>query len=195
MDWRLCRRYYFGRHLRTRRPCRGDMERLGPVGRLYAMDMDPGAGRIEPERFGRDAPSHIRRGTFAMLAMARERVWRARERIMLDWACLSPQLDDARAASAFSWTAARHALGSRQLLRARRSGWNRADVAEIVRVLQEYGEERSHAARRGQSCRRAVNAPSSPRSKFAEIIAHGGGRRGSAHKEPGSAVSRPCVSR
>lgn len=120
------------------------LERLGPVGRLYAMDKDPDAVRIAQERFGRDARFHIRRGTFAMLGqLAREEGVAGRvSGILLDLGVSSPQLDDA--ARGFSFLKD----GPLDMRMDPDSGVSaaqwlaQADEAEIVRVLQEYGEER-----------------------------------------------------
>lgn len=118
--------------------------RLGPAGRLYAVDKDPDAVRVAQERFGRDARFQIRRGTFAMLGqLAREEGVAGRvSGILLDLGVSSPQLDDA--ARGFSFLKD----GPLDMRMDPDSGLSaaqwlaRADEAEIARVLQEYGEER-----------------------------------------------------
>lgn len=118
--------------------------RLGPAGRLYAVDKDPDAVRVAQERFGRDARFQIRRGTFAMLGqLAREEGVAGRvSGILLDLGVSSPQLDDA--ARGFSFLKD----GPLDMRMDPDSGLSaaqwlaQADEAEIARVLQEYGEER-----------------------------------------------------
>jgi len=118
--------------------------RLGPAGRLYAVDKDPHAVRVAQERFGRDARFQIRRGTFAMLGqLARDEGVAGRvSGILLDLGVSSPQLDDA--ARGFSFLKD----GPLDMRMDPDSGLSaaqwlaRADEAEIARVLQEYGEER-----------------------------------------------------
>lgn len=118
--------------------------RLGPAGRLYAVDKDPDAVRVAQERFGRDARFQIRRGTFAMLGqLARDEGVAGRvSGILLDLGVSSPQLDDA--ARGFSFLKD----GPLDMRMDPDSGLSaaqwlaRADEAEIARVLQEYGEER-----------------------------------------------------
>lgn len=118
--------------------------RLGPAGRLYAVDKDPDAVRVAQERFGRDARFQIRRGTFAMLGqLAREEGVAGRvSGILLDLGVSSPQLDDA--ARGFSFLKD----GPLDMRMDPDSGLSAAqwlaqvDEAEIARVLQEYGEER-----------------------------------------------------
>jgi 16S rRNA (cytosine1402-N4)-methyltransferase len=120
------------------------LERLGPQGRLYAMDKDPEAVRVALDRFGQDARFHIQRGTFAMLGqLAREQGIAGRiSGVLLDLGVSSPQLDDARRGFSFLKDGPldmrmdpEHGLSAAQWLAV-------AAEADIVHVLQVYGEER-----------------------------------------------------
>jgi len=120
------------------------LERLGPQGRLYAMDKDPEAVQVAQDRFGQDARFHIQRGTFAMLGeLAREHEIAGRiNGVLLDLGVSSPQLDDARRGFSFLKD------GPLDMRMDPDSGLSAAQwlavaaEAEIVRVLQVYGEER-----------------------------------------------------
>ena len=120
------------------------LDRLDATGRLYAMDKDPEAVRVARERFGQDARFHMQRGTFAMLGqLAREQGITGRvSGVLLDLGVSSPQLDDP--ARGFSFLRD----GPLDMRMDPDSGLSAADwlaqagEAEIVRVLQEYGEER-----------------------------------------------------
>lgn len=120
------------------------LERLGPQGSLYAMDKDPEAVRVALSRFGQDARFHIQRGTFAMLGqLAREHDIAGRiSGVLLDLGVSSPQLDDAGRGFSFLKDGPldmrmdpEHGVSAAQWLA-------EAEEAEIVRVLQVYGEER-----------------------------------------------------
>ncbi|MFN2308169.1 MAG: 16S rRNA (cytosine(1402)-N(4))-methyltransferase RsmH [Gammaproteobacteria bacterium] len=120
------------------------LERLGPEGRLYAIDKDPEAERVALERFGRDTRFHIQRGTFAMLGhLARGQDIAGRvDGLLLDLGVSSPQLDDpGRGFSFLTDGPLDMRMDPEQGLSA--AQWlAQAGEAEIVRVLQEYGEER-----------------------------------------------------
>jgi 16S rRNA (cytosine1402-N4)-methyltransferase len=120
------------------------LDRLDASGRLFAVDKDPEAVRVAGERFGRDARFHMQRGTFAMLGqLAREQGITGRvSGVLLDLGVSSPQLDDP--ARGFSFLKD----GPLDMRMDPDSGVSAAEwlaaagEAEIVRVLQEYGEER-----------------------------------------------------
>ncbi len=120
------------------------LERLGPEGRLYAIDKDPEAVRVAQDRFGQDARFHIQRGTFAMLGqLAKEQNIAGQiSGVLLDLGVSSPQLDDARRGFSFLRDGPldmrmdpEQGMSVAQWLAV-------AEEAEIVRVLQVYGEER-----------------------------------------------------
>lgn len=149
------------------------LERLGPAGRLYAMDKDPEAVRAALDRFGRDARFHIRRGTFAMLGhLAQEQGVAGRvSGVLLDLGVSSPQLDDAERGFSFLKDGPldmrmdpEHGQSAAQWLA-------QADEAEIARVLREYGEER-FARRIAQAIARArAELPITTTQQLAGLIA------------------------
>ncbi len=161
------------------------LERLGPVGRLYAVDKDPDAVRVAQERFGRDARFHIQRGTFAMLGqLAREGgIAGCVNGILLDLGVSSPQLDDPTRGFSFLRD------GPLDMRMDPDSGVSaaqwlaQADATEIVRVLQEYGEER-FARRIARAVVQArAERPITTTQQFAELIAQAVPTR-ERHKNP-----------
>lgn len=120
------------------------LDRLSAAGRLYAMDKDPAAVQVALDRFGHDARFHMQRGTFAMLGqLAREQGIAGRvSGVLLDLGVSSPQLDDPERGFSFLKDGPldmrmdpEHGLSAAQWLM-------QSSETEIVRVLQEYGEER-----------------------------------------------------
>ena len=120
------------------------LSRLDAQGQLYAIDKDPVAVQVGMDRFGQDARFHIQRGTFAMLAqLAREQGIAGRvSGVLLDLGVSSPQLDDPERGFSFLKEGPldmrmdpEQGLSAAQWLA-------QADEAEIMRVLQVYGEER-----------------------------------------------------
>lgn len=120
------------------------LSRLDAQGRLYAIDKDPVAVQVGMDRFGQDARFHMQRGTFAMLAqLAREQGIAGRvSGVLLDLGVSSPQLEDPERGFSFLKDGPldmrmdpEQGLSAAQWLA-------QADEAEIMRVLQVYGEER-----------------------------------------------------
>ena len=72
------------------------LARLGPEGRLFAIDKDPQAVQAGRDRLGQDSRFRIQRGTFAMLGrLAQEYGVSGRiSGVLLDLGVSSPQLDD-----------------------------------------------------------------------------------------------------
>lgn len=120
------------------------LNRLDAQGRLYAIDKDPDAVQVGLDRFGQDARFQMQRGTFAMLGqMARELgVVGQVSGVLLDLGVSSPQLDDPeRGFSFLKQGPLDMRMDPEQGLSA--AQWlAQAEEAEIVRVLQVYGEER-----------------------------------------------------
>ena len=120
------------------------LDRLGPEGRLYAIDKDPEAVQAGMDRFGLDARFRIQRGTFAMLGqLAQEQGIAGRiSGVLLDLGVSSPQLDDpARGFSFLKDGPLDMRMDPEQGLSA--AQWlAQAGEAEIAQVLFEYGEER-----------------------------------------------------
>jgi 16S rRNA (cytosine1402-N4)-methyltransferase len=120
------------------------LRRLGPMGRLYAMDRDPQAVADARQRYSSDARFRITGGTFSMLGrmIERENLQGRVHGILFDLGVSSPQFDDP--ARGFSF---RHD-GPLDMRMDPASGvpasrWiNEADEHEIARVLRDLGEER-----------------------------------------------------
>jgi len=80
------------------------LERLGPAGRLLAMDKDPEAVQSARTRFGSDPRFEIVQGAFTMLNVqaARRQLKGRVNGLLLDLGVSSPQLDDAARGFSFS---------------------------------------------------------------------------------------------
>jgi 16S rRNA (cytosine1402-N4)-methyltransferase len=120
------------------------LERLGPNGKLLAIDKDPEAVEAAVRRFGQDRRFVIERGTFAMLGqMAAKRSLTGRVNgLLLDLGVSSPQIDDP--ARGFSFTSD----GPLDMRMDPDAGISAAQwladagEQEIAKVLHLYGEER-----------------------------------------------------
>jgi 16S rRNA (cytosine1402-N4)-methyltransferase len=149
------------------------LERLGPDGRLYAMDKDPEAVRVALDRFGRDTRFHIQRGTFAMLGhLAREQGVAGRiSGVLLDLGVSSPQLDDPERGFSFLRDGPLDMRMDPEQGQSAAQWLAQAGEAEIARVLQEYGEER-FARRIAQAIvRDRAERPITTTQQLAELIA------------------------
>ena len=149
------------------------LERLGPAGRLYAMDKDPEAVRVALDRFGRDARFHIQRGTFAMLGhLAQEQEIAGRiSGVLLDLGVSSPQLDDPGRGFSFLKDGPLDMRMDPEQGQSAAQWLAQAGEAEIARVLFEYGEER-FARRIAQAIVRArAERPITTTQQLAELIA------------------------
>lgn len=122
----------------------GLLQRLGPFGRLMAMDKDPEAIAIGNEDPFRNPGFSIVHDTFGNLGKAvRDRGWqREVNGILLDLGVSSPQLDDAKRGFSFKKD------GPLDMRMNPEQAWdaatwiNQARENEIRRVLWDYGEER-----------------------------------------------------
>ena len=120
------------------------LKRLGNSGRLLAMDRDPAAVAEAARKFAEDKRIEIRRGPFSMLGhyVEEKGLTGKIHGVLLDLGVSSPQLDDP--ARGFSFRQA----GPLDMRMDPDSGesaadWlDRADEADIARVIKEYGEER-----------------------------------------------------
>lgn len=126
----------------------GIVERLGPDGRLLAIDRDPQAITAARDRFAGDARVHVVQGDFAMLAdIARQHGPAAGfDGILLDLGVSSPQLDDPKRGFSFRND------GPLDMRMDPGAGITAADwlaevdEKELVQIIRTLGEER-HARR------------------------------------------------
>ncbi len=158
------------------------LQRLGPEGRLLAIDKDPDAVRAAHERFGEERRFSIEQGSFVKLGeWMRQRGWFGKVAgVLLDLGVSSPQLDDARRGFSFRQDGpldmrmdpAAGVPAARWLAT--------AEEKEIAGVLREYGEERfSRRIARGIVAAR-TRAPIESTVQLAELIA-----KSVPHREPG----------
>ncbi len=159
------------------------LERLGPNGRLLALDRDPQAVEAARARFGADARVRICRLPFSRLGEAITREgWTGRvDGILFDLGVSSPQLETACRGFSF------REQGPLDMRMDPESGepasaWlARASERELERVLREYGEER-YARRIARAIVRArAEAPITTTTQLAAIVR----RAVPARREPG----------
>ncbi len=119
----------------------GILARLGPTGRLVALDRDPAAVVVARERFGDDARFTIRQANFAeidTMPMAQSGF----DGILMDLGVSSPQLDQPERGFSF------RADGPLDMRMDTTRGETAAEFLrrvserELKRILKEYGEER-----------------------------------------------------
>jgi len=149
------------------------LRRLGPDGRLLALDRDPEACAAARARFSGDGRFQITRGPFSMLETVIEgqglsgRV----DGVLFDLGVSSPQFDDPRRGFSFRQDAPLDMRMDPE------SGFSaahwivRADEAEIARVLREYGEERFARRIARAVVRERAIAPVATTRRLAEIVA------------------------
>lgn len=150
------------------------LSRLGPDGRLLAVDKDPQAIAVARQRFGADPRFAIERGSFAQLGQwVAERGWMGRvSGILLDLGVSSPQLDAAERGFSFRQD------GPLDMRMDPEQGMSAADwlaqakEEEIARVLKEYGEER-FAKRIARAIVRSREelGPITSTARLAEVVA------------------------
>lgn len=124
------------------------LERLGPAGRLYALDRDPEAVAEGRRRFTGDARFAIFHESFEMLKHVGERcgIDGRVNGILLDLGVSSPQLDDPGRGFSFQQDGPLDMRMDNSRGESAAEWLAHADEAEIADVLWRYGEER-HARR------------------------------------------------
>jgi len=149
------------------------LARLGPRGRLLAIDKDPEAVQSARRRFGDDARFEIEQGAFTMLnRLLEQRHMQGRVNgLLLDLGVSSPQLDDP--ARGFSFTQdgpldmrmdPSAGISAAQWLES-------AGEREIGDVLQTLGEERFAKRIARAIVRRRAERPLRTTRELAELIA------------------------
>lgn len=149
------------------------LARLGPEGRLIAIDRDEEAVEWARERFGADPRFSIVRGSFDELANITRThdVFGKVDGLLLDLGVSSPQLDEPRRGFSFLRDGALDMRMDRRQPRTAAQWLARAGEREISDVLHRYGEER-HARRIARAIVAArKEAPIETTGRLADIIA------------------------
>lgn len=120
------------------------LQRLGPKGRLLAVDKDPQACEVARQKFAADGRFMIERGTFAGLkGYVQSRGWLGQVNgVVLDLGVSSPQLDDPDRGFSFSHDGPLDMRMDPETGVSAAAWLATAGEAEITRVLRDYGEER-----------------------------------------------------
>ena len=150
------------------------LDRLGPTGRLLAMDKDPEAVRFGHERFAQDTRFSIRQGSFAeMVQWVRESGLMGQVNgVLLDLGVSSPQLDDAGRGFSFLKE------GPLDMRMDPKSGMSASDwllhgsEQEISEVLRDYGEERFHKRIARAIVNQRITHPLQTTTELAALIEH-----------------------
>lgn len=120
---------------------RAILARLGPAGRLLALDRD--AEAVQAGRAWGDPRFTIAHAAFSALAQtAHAHGIRAADGVLFDLGVSSPQLDTAQRGFSFRMDAPLDMRMDTSRGPTAAEWLNRADEQEIARVLREYGEER-----------------------------------------------------
>jgi 16S rRNA (cytosine1402-N4)-methyltransferase len=148
------------------------LERLGPSGRLIAIDLDPEALAVGRERFGADARVTFVRASFGELGELAERLGIAGrvDGLLMDLGVSSPQLDDPERGFSFRED------GPLDMRMDPERGMSAAewladvDERELADVLFRYGEER-HSRRIARAIVEArADSPITRTLQLADII-------------------------
>jgi 16S rRNA (cytosine1402-N4)-methyltransferase len=151
---------------------RAILERLGPDGRLLAIDRDPEAVR-EGEALAReDERFEIERGNFGELrGLLEERGWMGKvDGILLDVGVSSPQLDDARRGFSFRDDGPLDMRMDPSAGQSARDFVNSATEEQIRTVLHRYGEERAAPRIARAICARRQERPIETTADLAGIV-------------------------
>lgn len=152
---------------------RAILERLGPDGRLLALDRDPQAVASAKRQFADEVRLTIVHGSFSILGSAvAERGWRGRVNgILFDLGVSSPQLDDPARGFSFRTEGPLDMRMDTSRGESAADWLNRAAEQEIADVLYQLGEER-YARRIARAILRTREAtPITTTKQLAEIVA------------------------
>lgn len=121
------------------------LEKLGPVGRLLAIDLDPEAIAVaQADPFRSDTRFEIIQASFShMEVLVSKRGWLGKvDGVLLDLGVSSPQLDDATRGFSFLQEGPLDMRMNPQQGIDAMTWVNQATASEIADVLYQYGEER-----------------------------------------------------
>jgi len=149
------------------------LERLGPAGRLFALDRDPAAVAEARRRFGGDARFTIVHAPFSSLREVLEPlgVWGRVDGLLLDLGVSSPQLDEAERGFSFMRD------GPLDMRMDPSHGESAADLlarvgeAELADILWRLGEERFSRRIARAIMQARAQAPITRTAQLAELIA------------------------
>lgn len=151
---------------------RAILERLGPDGRLLAIDRDPEAVREGEVLAREDERFEIERGNFGELrGLLEERGWMGKvDGILLDVGVSSPQLDNARRGFSFRDDGPLDMRMDPSAGPSARDFLNSATEEQIRTVLHRYGEERAAPRIARAICARRQERPVETTADLAGIV-------------------------
>jgi len=149
------------------------LERLGPEGRLLALDRDPEAEQCAVARFGGDRRFGFMRAAFSQLAGVMAKCgWSGRvSGLLLDLGVSSPQLDEPARGFGFGRDGPLDMRMDPTIGRSAAEWLDRVTEAELDRVLAEFGEERFHRRVARAIIAARQQAPIATTARLAAIIA------------------------
>lgn len=167
---------------------RAILDRLGPHGRVVAIDRDPEAVAAGGELAAEDPRVSVEHANFERIAKvaAEHRVTGRVAGIVLDLGVSSPQLDDAARGFSFQDDAPLDMRMDRSAGESAAEWLASASADEIARVLRDYAEE-PHARRIARSIvARRIDTPIETTRQLADIVSAARGRRraGARAKHP-----------
>lgn len=152
---------------------RAILARLGPQGRLYALDRDPEAFAAARELQAADARVVAAQAPFSALASF-VRAWGVAgglDGVLMDLGVSSPQLDDPRRGFGFRQDGPLDMRMDPDSGESAAAWIARVGLDELVRVLRDYGEE-PHAGRIARAIvRERAHAPIATTGRLAAIVA------------------------
>ena len=122
------------------------LERLGPEGRLLAMDKDPDAIAFARKKFESESRFEIRQGSFAMMTEVVEELGLVQQidGILLDLGVSSPQIDNADRGFSFMKDGPLDMRMDTSQGQSAAQWLACAELEEISNVIRDFGEERFH---------------------------------------------------
>jgi 16S rRNA (cytosine1402-N4)-methyltransferase len=149
------------------------LERLGPRGRLYAMDKDPQAVQTAIRRFGADSRFQFRRASFARLEewMRATGMAGRLSGVLFDLGVSSPQLDEPQRGFSFQSDGPLDMRMDPEAGVSAADWLATADEKEIARVIKGYGEERFARRIARAIVRSRLQAPICTTGQLAALVA------------------------
>ena len=162
------------------------LQKLGPTGRLLAIDKDPAAVAAGQQRYAGDDRFSIWHGSFAEMAaaMAELGVSTQLDGILMDLGVSSPQLDDAARGFSFRLDGPLDMRMNPQFGESAARWLNHVAQEELARVLFEYGEERQSRRIARAIVARRKSKPLNTTAELAGLIESTIGRRPGAKLHP-----------